>query len=44
MNLFLDGLLRRGHVPQDLADPLILYGERIQAKAAELAAAAEGGG
>ncbi len=30
LNLFLDGLLRRGHVPQDLAGPLIQYGERLR--------------
>ncbi len=30
LNLFLDGLLRRGHVPQDLAAPLIQYGERLR--------------
>ncbi|KAL5964227.1 Phosphatidate cytidylyltransferase photoreceptor-specific [Taenia solium] len=31
LNLFLDGLLRRGHVPRELAEPLIAYGEEVRA-------------
>ncbi|VDO14648.1 unnamed protein product [Rodentolepis nana] len=36
LNLFLDGLLRRGHVPAELAQPLMAYGEAIKAAAATI--------
>nr|CDS33696.2 phosphatidate cytidylyltransferase [Hymenolepis microstoma] len=36
LNLFLDGLIRRGHVPAELAQPLIAYGEAIKAAAATI--------
>ncbi|VDD80630.1 unnamed protein product [Mesocestoides corti] len=36
LNLFLDGLLRRGHVPRDLAEPLIQFGESIKQQTAEV--------
>ena len=31
LNNLLDGLLRRGHIPPDLAQPLLQYGERVAA-------------
>ncbi|KAM3180430.1 hypothetical protein ACTXT7_016299 [Hymenolepis weldensis] len=34
LNLFLGGLLRRGHIPAELAQPLMTYGETIKAAAA----------
>ncbi|VUZ56340.1 unnamed protein product, partial [Hymenolepis diminuta] len=36
LNLFLGGLLRRGHVPAELAQPLMAYGETIKAAAADI--------